>query len=183
MPDQQLTDLFGAPVTEKPKALKTLKPYKAAADLCALVKVERIAEMPLNRAKVETPADIWSFWTSMVSPLPIHDANKEWLYVVLLDTKLKPIAFNMVSCGSVNESLAHPREVFRLTIALGAYGFVLTHNHPSGDPTPSEADRRLTQRLRSGAELLNIAFLDHVVIGSTEGGRTPWFSFREAGLL
>jgi DNA repair protein RadC len=64
-----------------------------------------------------------------------------------------------------------------------AFAFILVHNHPSGDPTPSEADRRLTQRLRGAAELMNLRFIDHVIVGNQEGGRNPWYSFREGGLM
>jgi DNA repair protein RadC len=65
----------------------------------------------------------------------------------------------------------------------GAYGFALTHNHPSGDPSPSRADEVFTRRMVQAAELLQIRFLDHVVIGEPAGGRTPYYSFREAGVI
>ena len=88
-----------------------------------------------------------------------------------------------VSHGSLNESVAHPREIFRPAITHAAYALILVHNHPSGDPTPSDADLRLTRRLNEAAELLQIRFLDHVIIGSPDNGRRPYFSFREAGVI
>ena len=69
----------------------------------------------------------------------------------------------------------------------GAYGFVLAHNHPSGDSSPSDADRAITRRIREAADILNVNFLDHVIIGSanmlTDGTDRGFFSFREHGLL
>ncbi|MFZ3377046.1 MAG: JAB domain-containing protein [Chthoniobacterales bacterium] len=67
--------------------------------------------------------------------------------------------------GSLNESIAHPREIFRAAIATGAHAMVLLHNHPSGYPQPSAADRCLTQRLRDAADLLQIKLLDHIIVG------------------
>jgi DNA repair protein RadC len=72
----------------------------------------------------------------------------------------------------------HPREVFRLAIAEGAAGIVVVHNHPSGDPTPSADDRKVTQQLVEAGKILDILVYDHVVIGN---GR--YVSFAEAGLL
>ena len=84
----------------------------------------------------------------------------------------------LISTGTVNESLAHPREIFKPAIASSAYAFILSHNHPSGDPSPSEADRQLTRRVAHAARLLQIHFLDHVICG-----RPGFFSFQGAGLL
>ena len=88
-----------------------------------------------------------------------------------------------VSQGSVNESLAHPREVFKPAIVLSAYSFILVHNHPSGDPSPSEADLRLTRRILEGSRILQINLVDHVIIGSPAAGRSSYFSFKEGGVI
>jgi DNA repair protein RadC len=88
-----------------------------------------------------------------------------------------------VSLGSLNESVAHPREVLQPIFLYSAYAFIVVHNHPSGDPAPSEADRRFTQRLHEVAKLMQVVMYDHVIIGSEENGRQPYFSFQEAGLL
>jgi DNA repair protein RadC len=76
-----------------------------------------------------------------------------------------------------------PREIYRATILAGAYAHVLMHNHPSGDPTPSDADRRLTRKIQEAGQIVEISLLDHVIVGASEPGCTPYFSFREAGLL
>jgi DNA repair protein RadC len=68
-------------------------------------------------------------------------------------------------------------------LTASAFAFILVHNHPSGDPTPSEADRRLTTRLSEAARLLQVQLLDHVILGSPDNGRLPWFSFKQLGLL
>jgi DNA repair protein RadC len=79
----------------------------------------------------------------------------------------------------VNESLAVPREIFRPAIihSAFAFAFALVHNHPSGEPTPSKADLRLTRRIAAAAEILQINFVDHVIVGQ------GYFSFQEAGVL
>jgi DNA repair protein RadC len=88
-----------------------------------------------------------------------------------------------VSLGSVNESIAHPRDIFRPALISSAYAMIVVHNHPSGDPSPSQSDHSLTRRLGEGAELLQIKLLDHIIIGAPAEGRTPYFSFKEAGVL
>lgn len=88
-----------------------------------------------------------------------------------------PTGWNLASMGTVNEAMAHPRDIFRPVIASNAVAFIVMHNHPSGDPSPSEMDRRFTQRIRQGAEILQISFFDHIIAGNVP------FSFRQAGLI
>ncbi|MBV8228117.1 MAG: JAB domain-containing protein, partial [Verrucomicrobia bacterium] len=88
-----------------------------------------------------------------------------------------------VSKGTLNESLAHPREIFKPAISHSAYGFVLVHNHPSGDPAPSESDIRLTRRVAESASILQIRFLDHIIVGSPQHEQPGYFSFKEAGII
>ncbi|MHA3774854.1 JAB domain-containing protein [Verrucomicrobiota bacterium sgz303538] len=140
------------------------------------IRVVRIGE-PLPKVKLDTPEVVSNYYRQHIASGKEYDPDKEHLYVFGLDTKYQIKGVNLVSVGSLNESVAHPREIFRPLIALAAYAFILVHNHPSGDATPSEADRRLTARLHEAAKLLQIQMLDHVVMGE------PHFSFREAGLL
>ena len=84
----------------------------------------------------------------------------------------------LIALGALNAAAVHPREVYRDAVSLGAAALVLGHNHPSGDPEPSEEDVRLTRRLRRCGETLGIELLDHVVLG---GGR--WVSLREQRLI
>ena len=97
---------------------------------------------------------------------PLFDGlDREHFMVVALDAKHAVIGMNTVSMGSVTMSIVHPREVFKPLILMNASAVLLAHNHPSGDPTPSQEDRALTRRLKDGGELLGIAVLDHVVLG------------------
>jgi DNA repair protein RadC len=108
----------------------------------------------------------------------LRDLVQEQLWVVLLDSRSKVLGESMVSRGTVDASLAHAREIFRPAIAEAASSLVLVHNHPSGDPSPSEEDRELTTRMRLAGDQLGIPMVEHVIVGE---GR--FFSFREAGEL
>ncbi len=147
------------------------------------VVLQRVGESSLAaygaaRTPLATPIDSANFWREHIATDEVFEADKEHLCVIFLNTKLCPTGYHVVSVGSLNEAIAAPREIFRAAVIAGAYGFILGHNHPSGDPAPSEADRRVTIRIRDAAELLQIRFLDHVVIGDDSH-----FSFREGGLI
>ena len=109
--------------------------------------------------------------------------RNESLRIALLDTRLRATRFLTLSEGSLNETVAHPRDILHPAVLHKSHGFLLVHNHPSGDPSPSRADRELTRRLASAAALLRIEFLDHVIIGRASDRHESCFSFREAGLL
>jgi DNA repair protein RadC len=109
--------------------------------------------------------------------LDMKRLHQEVVRVVLLDGQLRCITKVDISRGTVNESFAASREIFRPAIIHSAYTFVLVHNHPSGSTNPSAADRQLTKRVVAAAKILQIEFLDHVIVGQ------GFFSFQEAGLL
>lgn len=113
----------------------------------------------------------------------MRSLTQESLRVVLLNTKYRLIRVEQVTTGTVNESLAHPREVLRPAITHSAFAFILVHNHPSGDPSPSRADCKSTSSLAEAARLMQIEFLDHVIIGIRSETHDAYFSFREQGLL
>jgi len=124
------------------------------------------------------------------SPVAIADLcsemrflDRESLRVVLLNAKQQLIKIATISQGTVNESLAHPREIFKPAIVLSAYSFIMVHNHPSGDASPSEADMRLTRRINEASRLLLLQLIDHVIIGSPAPGRSTYFSFKEGGVI
>lgn len=95
----------------------------------------------------------------------LKDKKKEHLYALLLDSKNRIIKEELVSIGTLNSSLVHPREVFRDAIKNSANAIILVHNHPDSDPEPSENDIEVTKRLAKSADILNIKILDHVIIG------------------
>lgn len=145
----------------------------AAFELGARAARERTAQLPLDQ-----PETIYRAFAPQLAWL-----RHERLLVALLDTRLRHEGTVEISSGILTETSGHPREILRPVITRGCYGFVLLHNHPSGDPTPSNADDRFTRRLVEAAELLQLKFLDHVIIGRPDGGRAPYFSFREAGIV
>ncbi len=106
----------------------------------------------------------------------------ESFQIVLLNTRRRLIGIERISQGTLDTILVHPREVFRPAIAANASAIVLVHNHPSGDPTPSEADIRVTRDLIRAGQLLKIDVIDHVILGhkTREDGR-DYASLRELG--
>jgi DNA repair protein RadC len=108
----------------------------------------------------------------------LRDLKKERFLAVLLDARNRVIREDLVSEGILTASLVHPREVFAHAIRESAWGIVLVHNHPSGDPEPSGEDLEITRRLASVGEIVGIRILDHVVIGDHR-----YVSFLERGLL
>lgn len=169
-----------APMTVKElrKLAKGVGLAKACEMAAAFEVGKRLARQTAQSEPLGTPEKIYEFMGPMLQNLP-----RESLRVVLLDTRHRLLHDEEISLGTLNESLAHPREIMRPAVSHGAYAFVLVHNHPSGDPTPSEADRSLTRRIREAAELMQIHLLDHVIIGRQRPGAPAYFSFKEHGLL
>jgi DNA repair protein RadC len=104
--------------------------------------------------------------------------TREHFLVLLLNARHECVAVETVSIGSLNASIVHPREVFRPAILAAAASIIVAHNHPSGDPEPSEEDIAITRRLAQVGELVGIALLDHVVVAAR-----GVVSLRERGLL
>lgn len=104
--------------------------------------------------------------------------DREHFLVLALDGKGRVVAVHEVSVGTLTASLVHPREVMKVLVLMNAASFILVHNHPSGDPTPSPEDAALTARLRAAADLIGIRLLDHIVLG-----RGCYASFSDTGRL
>lgn len=138
----------------------------------------RLAVESVRKERIDSPERVFQ-----LLGMEMRTLCKESLRVVLLDTRYQLMRVEEISRGTVNESIAHPRDIFGPVLTASAFAFILVHNHPSGDPTPSEADRRLTARLSEAARLLQIQLLDHVILGSPDNGRLPWFSFKQLGLI
>lgn len=124
-------------------------------------------------SKVSHAGDIYNLAKSLIGNEP-----REVILALYLDTRNKVIAAHRVSIGTLDASAVHPREVFGPGLQLSASALILCHNHPSGDPTPSSADRAVTNRIRAAGELLGVPMLDHVVIGECR-----YYSFAEEKFL
>jgi DNA repair protein RadC len=106
------------------------------------------------------------------------DADKEHFVLLSLNNKNRINGFKIISTGSLTASLVHPREVYRAALGLCAAAVIFVHNHPSGEPAPSQEDTELTRRLKESGEILGIRVLDHIVLGD---GR--YYSFSNSALL
>lgn len=146
-----------------------------ATALTAAFELGRRAQRHLAESlrTVEGPEDV----VGMVSPL-LEGLRQEAVVALCLGARHQALHVSTVALGTLNAAGVHPREVFRDAIAVGAAAIVLAHNHPSGDPEPSEDDIRLTRRFVRCGETLGIDVLDHLVLG---GGR--WVSLRERRIL
>ncbi len=110
--------------------------------------------------------------------------EQENMVALLLDTQHRLIRRVNVSKGTLGGVACHPRDIFRAAIRYNASSIILAHNHPSGDPRPSKADRHLTEEIAKAGDLLRIRLQDHVIIGTRAEGRScPYFSFFQNNLL
>ena len=156
------------------RALSGVGPAKSASLIAACEIGRRIATRRLDvGARIQGPADVHHHFFERLRGCP-----NERFYALLLDGRHRLTREVLVSQGTLTASLVHPREVFRQAVQQSAAALVLVHNHPSGDPTPSSEDRRVTDRLVEAGEGLGIRVLDHVVVA--EHG---YHSFNEAGEL
>lgn len=160
-------------------ASRALGPAKAA-HLAAAFEIGKRAEREWAReVPMNAPELIYKYLAAEMQCLA-HESVR----ILLVNTRLHLQRDEEIFRGTVNESVAHPREILQVPIIHKAYGFAVVHNHPSGDPRPSDADKSLTRRLKEGAQILGLNFIDHVIIGLPGENRSqPYFSFREAGLL
>jgi DNA repair protein RadC len=134
-----------------------------------------------EEVRLDKPAKVADYLRSAFDENPMQEA----FYCVHLDRKNHPLGRQLITLGTATSTLVSPREVFRGAIVAGAVAICVAHNHPSGDPSPSQADIQVTRKLREAARILEIEMLDHVVVGDVKGdphGR-GFFSFKEAGLM
>ena len=160
------------------ETIKGIGPDKAVTLLAAFTLARKMAdELRQDSPLLETPEAVATM---------LREQNRrsevEIFQVVLLNTRRRLIDIKEISQGTLDTILVHPREVFKSAIAANAAALVLAHNHPSGDPTPSEADIKVTRDLIRAGQLLKIEVLDHVIIGRATQERTKDFvSLRELG--
>ena len=148
---------------------------KAAFELARRVSERPRDKKPVIGAPAEAAAELRA---------RLQHQDREHFCALLLNTKNALIRVSDVSKGSLNASIVEPREVFKDAIAASAASMILAHNHPSGDPTPSSEDIAITKRLVKAGELLNIAVLDHIILGQRTSGREQdYVSLKELGLM
>ncbi len=158
--------------------IKGIGQAKALELVAAFNLGKRFAQEPISQQKLDSPELIHKLLGDEMRML-----QTESLRVVLLDTRYRLKRIETISLGSLNESIAHPREIFRPALTYSAHAVIVVHNHTSGDASPSQTDHSLTRRLAEAAELLQIKLLDHIIIGAPAEGSPGYFSFKEAGVL
>lgn len=114
----------------------------------------------------------------LVKPL-IGDLDREAMLLCCLNSKNEPTHLNIVSIGTVNSSLVNPKEIFKAVLLSNSTKILLFHNHPSGDPQPSEEDLLITERIKEAGEILDIELLDHIILGDEDS----FISLRSLGCI
>ncbi len=154
--------------------VKGIGSAKAAQIKAALELGKRMSSKP---ASIKTKLKSSQAFVEQFSPF-LKNLKKEVVKIVLLDNKLQLIKDLTISEGSLNASIVHPREVMIPAIRESAASFALVHNHPSGDPSPSQKDIEITHRLNQTGKIVGIPMVDHIIIGGN-----GFFSFADEGLL
>ncbi len=149
--------------------IKGIGPVKAmqVMALFEFNKRHNLAAKPIKYIK--STEDVFSIFYEK-----LKDEKQEIFMIVMLNSKNMIIGEEIISIGTLEQTLTHPREVFKPAIKNSASRIILVHNHPSGDPNPSDADRKLTDRLIESGDLLGINVIDHIIIGDKK-----WWSWRD----
>jgi len=141
-----------------------------ACQIIALFELNKRHSYSKTQGKpIKTAKDVFEHCSPKLS-----SSDREHFMILHLDTKNRVIKDEIVSVGALTGTIAHPREVFKSAIKESAHSVILVHNHPSGDPAPSDEDLKMTERLLEAGEILGIKVLDHVIVGKTE-----WWSWNE----
>lgn len=143
-----------------------------ACEIVACFELGRRLLQNKQSALLLSPKDVWEELKD------IRDNKKEHFVIFFLDARNQEIKREIVSVGSLNANLVHPREVFEPAVRHLAAQVIIAHNHPAGDPSPSQEDSNITERLVEGGKLLGIDVKDHVIVS-----KTNFFSFKEQKLL
>ena len=124
--------------------------------------------------KIRTPEDAVNVFKNAIK---LDMKSEEYLYMLALNTKNCVIGCCEISHGSINNSIVHPREIFKRALLLNATSIIIAHNHPSGNSEPSKEDINVTERIKQCGELMGIELLDHVIIGDN------YYSFKANDLI
>jgi DNA repair protein RadC len=176
----EYTEELGAPATMEARDhgeltfFKGIGEVKAAALVAGVELGRRSLRGVRHGERLASSADVYNtFWPAMLNE------RVELFCCAMVDAKLRLINTEMISKGTLTASIVHPRESFRPAVRNAASGVIFAHNHPSGDPVPSDEDRRITGRLEEVGRILGIPMLDHVIVGC-DGA---YYSFADAGDL
>ena len=137
------------------------------------IKMVNVSSFLYQTCTISSPKDAYEMIKDQ-----LQDLDREQFIIACLNTKNEPTNISVVSVGTLNKAIVHPREVFKTAILSNAASIMAFHNHPSGETTPSQQDIQLTNRLYEAGELLGIKLLDHLIIG--DGTFT---SLKEKGYL
>ncbi|EEH99447.1 DNA repair protein RadC [Clostridium sp. 7_2_43FAA] len=138
------------------------------------LKVVKESSLLYGRRKISSPSDAVEIGRSM-----LDGSDREKLLLCCLNTKNEPTNLNIVSIGSLNSSIVHPREVFKLAILGNSASIILFHNHPSGDTTPSKEDINITERIKEAGKIIGIELIDHIILGD----ENKYTSLKEKGII
>ena len=130
-----------------------------------------------EQAAIKGPADVGNHLRKLLRKEDMLSREREHFWIIILNTRNRIRFVELVSLGTLNATLVHPREVYRRAIKAGASALIIGHSHPSGDCEPSEDDISLTRRLVEAGKIIGIEILDHIIIGTTT------LSFKEKGLM
>lgn len=160
---------------EKLVRIKGIGPAKACQVLAAIELGNRLSKKYdcVQEIKIANAEEIYFYYKEL-----LKDKKQEYFYCVYLDTRNKIIKDKLLFMGTLNQSLVHPREVFKEAYLCSASSMICVHNHPAGSSEPSRLDITLTEQLGEAGKLLGIPLLDHIIIGNQQ-----YFSFMEAGMI
>jgi len=166
--------LLNEATIEELTAIKGIGPAKGVMILAAIELGRRLNSFkPIELTTIRSPKDGANYVMEEMRTL-----NQEHFVVLFLNTKNEVIHQQTIFIGSLNSSIVHPREVFREAVKRSAASIICFHNHPSGDPTPSQEDIHVTRRLVDSGKMMGIEVLDHIIIGDRK-----FISLKEKGYL
>ena len=158
--------------------IKGIGTAKACELLAAVELGKRISREQLQTQNITQPEQL----AQHITPLIQHE-QVEVLLCLPVNSRHQILSMHEISRGTINQTIAHPRDILQPCLLKQAYGFFIVHNHPSGNPQPSPADDALTAKLGKAADLLEIKLLDHLIIGQNQNNEPNYYSYQNEGKL
>lgn len=165
---ESLHDLNDITFNELTK-VKGIGQAKAIELLAAIELGRRVSSPVIYQKTILTPKDAYNYLKNK-----LQNYHQETLIAVFLNLKNEIIADRIISIGTLDKTIFHPRDILKWALKYSCYGFIISHNHPSGDPTPSEADKQMTELLIESSKTVGVVFVDHIIIG-----KNKYYSFIE----